>query len=220
MCVFAAKGKLADKLQMWWFPPQVDHSAAPVADHYHLRRLFLQMPRKMWKIDFQCPRCKKSLTSKGLHNYVCLVLDIKDYYYLAAEYLECRACKGTFIAWDHQMLGQLADGVRSRFPVILMYKYACDKAFFMDVCWETAQLLFNTLFMRHTVVTRWIDISSSCLTVRGTLLACCHLFKLFPCLTNQLPSSACLQCGGFLPYMCVMCSQDFLSFLHLSPQCI
>ena len=127
--VFAAKGKLTEKLQLWWFPPHIDHTAAPVADRYHLRRFFLWMPRKMWKVDFRCPRCKESLTSKGLYNRVRLVLDFKDYYYLAAEYMECRACKGAaFIAWDSRMLEQLAHGVRSRFPVVLTYKYACDKS--------------------------------------------------------------------------------------------
>ena len=135
--------------QVCWFPPQVDHSAAPVADHYHLRRLFLWMPRKMWKIDFQCPRCKKSLTSKGLYNRVCLVLDIKDYYYLAAEYMKCRVCKGTFIVWDHQTLGQLADGVRSWFPVILTYKYACDKSI---ICLLYGRTLGNSpTAVQHTV---------------------------------------------------------------------
>ena len=126
--LFVAKGKMVEKLQIWWHPPQVDHTAAPVADRYHLLRLFLWMPRKMWKIDFLCPRCKESLTSKGLYNRVRLVLDFKDFYYLAAEYMECRACKGTFIAWDHRMLEQLSDGVRARFPAVLTYKYSCDKS--------------------------------------------------------------------------------------------
>ena len=71
------------------------------------------MPRKMWKVDFHCPHCgpHESLRSKGVYNRVRLVVDIKEYY-LAAEYTDCRACKGTFIAWDHRMLAQLSDGVR------------------------------------------------------------------------------------------------------------
>ena len=61
-------------------------------------------------------------------NRVRLVVDIKDQYYLAAEYIDCQACRGTFIAWDHRMLAQLSDGVRARLPVILTRKYVCDQA--------------------------------------------------------------------------------------------
>ena len=68
----------------------------------------------------------RSLRSKGLYNRVRLVLDMKEYYYLAAEYMDCNCCKGTYIAWDSRVLSQLPDGVRSRFPVILTHKYACD----------------------------------------------------------------------------------------------
>ena len=55
-------------------------------------------------------------------------MDIKDYYYLAAEYLDCRACNGTFISWDARILQQLPHGLRARFPVILTHKYACDQS--------------------------------------------------------------------------------------------
>ena len=48
------------------------------------------------------------------------------YYFYAGEYTDCGACKATFLAWDHCMLSQLADGMRCRFPVILTHKYACD----------------------------------------------------------------------------------------------
>jgi hypothetical protein len=54
------------------------------------------------------------------------VLDIKDYYYLAAEYHFCKGCNGTFIAWDKRTLDLLPDGVRNKFPVVLTHKYACD----------------------------------------------------------------------------------------------
>ena len=55
-----------------------------------------------------------------------LVLDVKDFYYLAAEYHYCDCCKGTFIAWDKRLLEQLTDDIRVLFPVALTYKYACD----------------------------------------------------------------------------------------------
>ncbi|KAK3720983.1 hypothetical protein QZH41_018540, partial [Actinostola sp. cb2023] len=129
--LFIAKHKLQTTLQNWWYPPQVsNNSTNPTAKQYFLRRLFLWMPRKMWGVDFSCPNCaeKRWLRSKGLYNRVRLVLDNQEFYYLAAEYMDCNACKGTFIAWDNRMLNQLSDGVRARFPVILTRKYACDKS--------------------------------------------------------------------------------------------
>ena len=69
-----------------------------------------------------------SLTSKGLYNRVRLVVDIKDSYYLAAEYLECKACSGTYIAWDQRMLDRVPEGTRELFPAVLTRKYACDRA--------------------------------------------------------------------------------------------
>ena len=134
-------------------------ASVSVADRYHLMRLFLWMPRKMWKVDFHCPRCTDSLTSKGLYNRVRLVLDLKEYYYLAAEYMECRTCQGTFIAWDYRMLGQLTDGVRARFPAVLTYKYACDKSL---LCILYGRTLGNSpTAVQHAVQeahsTEWMD---------------------------------------------------------------
>lgn len=99
--------------------------------NYFLRRLFLWMPKRMWDVLLTCPACnipERTLQSKGLYTRVRLVLDIKDYYYLAAEYHYCKACKGTFIAWDNRILDCLPDGIRLKFPVVLTYKYACDQA--------------------------------------------------------------------------------------------
>lgn len=79
---------------------------------------------------FHCPRCgpTASLGSKGLYNYVRLVLDVHDYYYLASELMYCKVCSSTYIAWDQRMLDQLSDGVRAHFPAVLTLKYACDHA--------------------------------------------------------------------------------------------
>ena len=117
-------------LKLWWHPPPVDHGvpSRPTLENYTCKRLLLWMPRKMWRVDFSCPRCKVSLHSKGPYNRVRLVLDVKDMYYLAGEYMSCSKCSGAFVSWDHRMLSQLADGVRARFPVVLTYKYACDQA--------------------------------------------------------------------------------------------
>lgn len=129
--LFVAKGKMTPNLKMWWHPPPIQLSSAkPSPESYHRKRLFLWMPRKMWKVDFRCPQCQSSLKSKGLYNHIRMVMDIKDFYYLAAEYMECGGaeCNGTYIAWDSRMLEQLADGVRTHFPAVLTRKLACDKA--------------------------------------------------------------------------------------------
>jgi hypothetical protein len=89
------------------------------------------MPKRMWDVVLPCPTCnipERTLQSKGLYTRVRLVLDIKEYYYLAAEYHSCKACGGTFIAWDNRILERLPDGIRLKFPVVLTYKYACDQA--------------------------------------------------------------------------------------------
>ena len=56
------------------------------------------------------------------------MLGVKEDYYLACEYMECKACSSSFLAWDKRMLDQLSAGVRAQFPVILTHKYACDVA--------------------------------------------------------------------------------------------
>ena len=37
--------------------------------------------------------------SKGICNNIRLVMGLKDFYYLSAEYMECKACNGTYIAY-------------------------------------------------------------------------------------------------------------------------
>ena len=128
--LFVGRGKLVNKLKLWWHPPTNEVSTSkPNPEAYFLRRLFLWMPRLMWKVDFKCTHCtkKQSLWSKGVYNNVRLVIDTKDYYYIAAEYMECPICHHTYISWSHQMLDQLADEWKSYFPAVLTRKYACDK---------------------------------------------------------------------------------------------
>jgi hypothetical protein len=86
--------------------------------------------RKMWAFNFTCPTCSdvQYLTSKGLYNRVRKYIDLTCHYYLAAEYLECISCRGTFISYDACLLFQLPDAYQVRFPVILTRKYACDRA--------------------------------------------------------------------------------------------
>ncbi|KAJ7357858.1 hypothetical protein OS493_022676 [Desmophyllum pertusum] len=127
-----AKGSLASPLKNWWYPPPPpapSSTSTPCPDDYFLRRLFLWMPKRMWNVDLKCPTCTdplRSLQSKGLYTRVRMVLDVKDFYYLAGEYHFCNCCKGTFIAWDARLLQQLSNDIRALFPVVLTYKYACD----------------------------------------------------------------------------------------------
>ena len=129
-----AKGKARDvlttNLANWWHPPRLVHTARPPLAAYFARRLFLWMPRKMWHMRVTCPNCgsDEELRSKGLYRRVRRVIDVTNVYYLAAEYMDCRSCKGTFVAWDLRILDQLPEGIRARFPVVLTYKYACDRA--------------------------------------------------------------------------------------------
>lgn len=123
---------MTSNLRLWWNPPPYEAPRGkPFPESYHLRRLFLWMPRRMWQVEFTCPHCttrSQPLRSKGLYSHVRTVVDLKDCYYLAGEYMECNVCSGTFISWDDRMLKQLPTYVRVRFPVVLTRKYACDLA--------------------------------------------------------------------------------------------
>jgi hypothetical protein len=127
--LFQSQGKLAEHLTNWWNPPEQPlNVTVPVPARYFTHRLFLWMPRLMWRVALTCPNCPlQLLRSKGVYNRLRLVLDMSSYYYLAAEYHDCRDCKGTFIAYDSRLLCQLSDGRRSLFPVLLTRKYACDQ---------------------------------------------------------------------------------------------
>ena len=101
--LFVSKGKLTTNLRLWWHPPPYGlPQGQPTPGAYHHRRLILWMPRKMWLVDFKCPTCPmpQSLRSKGVYNHIRMVIDSKDMYYLAGEYMDCNTCKGTFISWD------------------------------------------------------------------------------------------------------------------------
>ena len=71
---------------------------------------------------------RRSLRSKGLFHRVRQVVDIRDTYYLAAEYHYCPGCDGTFLSTDPRLVDQLSDGLRGRYPVVTSRKSACDRA--------------------------------------------------------------------------------------------
>ena len=141
-------------MKLWYSPPPTKFvSVKPVPEKYFLRRLFLWMPRMMYFFNFKCPNCKRSAQSKGIYNKVRLVLDIKDYYYLATEYMGC-TCGKTFLASDKRMLEQLPYHMRVQFPAILTYQYACDNAvislFKSRTLGNSSHALKNTLLEMHS----------------------------------------------------------------------
>ena len=75
-----------------------------------------------------CPRCHVTdLTKQGPYRRTRLVLDIDGFYILASEYLHGSRCKKNQISWNPEILDQLDPGTRSRFPVQVLYRTACDK---------------------------------------------------------------------------------------------
>ncbi|KZS01532.1 Uncharacterized protein APZ42_001776, partial [Daphnia magna] len=54
-------------------------------------------------------------------------LDVKNRYYLAAEYMECRFCKRTIISYDSSLIQQLPYVLKFCFPTVLTRKLTADK---------------------------------------------------------------------------------------------
>ena len=81
------------------------------------------------KVKVCCPErgCSKELTSAGLYPRTRSVLGMKSYYNIAAEYLECTACKKKYISWDSRIILQLDLARQELFPAVLTYHYGCDK---------------------------------------------------------------------------------------------
>ncbi|CAB4020973.1 Hypothetical predicted protein [Paramuricea clavata] len=114
--------------KLWWYLPQppLIASQPPRPSKLFSQRLLLWMPRKLWGVKLHCPHptCeKKELTGAGIDPRIRQVLDIDN---LAAEYLECRACKKKVISWSPAIVRQLDPGHQLQFPVLITYQYACD----------------------------------------------------------------------------------------------
>ena len=77
------------------------------------------MARQMYSYDFKCPNCDKSLRSQGNYNHVRLVLDVKGFYYLATDNLNCNVCKRTILSYDDKILNQFPFGISVKFPIVL-----------------------------------------------------------------------------------------------------
>ena len=124
--------KLTVGQQLWYHPPEpgIALHGQPTPDAYFLHSLLIWMPRRQWKWDFRCPFCNQSLTSAGLYPKIRQVLDLKQDYYIATEYLACanKQCGKKVIGWDDRLLNQLPEGLRARFPAVLTWQKACDQA--------------------------------------------------------------------------------------------
>ena len=58
--LFSAKGrKLASNLKLCWHPLEDGpcQPDVPRQELFHRKALFLWIPRRFWRIDFQCPQC-------------------------------------------------------------------------------------------------------------------------------------------------------------------
>lgn len=127
--LFNNKGNtLSEKIQLWYYPPQI-YGSSGTPDIYPLfcKPALVWMPYRTFNWEFKCPTCSKPLTSKGAYRNVRLVLNLKSYYYLIGEYMECRESH-TFISYDQRLLEQLTSDIRSKFPVTLTRKYALDNS--------------------------------------------------------------------------------------------
>jgi hypothetical protein len=143
-------------LKTWWHPLHLPCSSRnlPSLGSYFYKRLFLWMPRKMWLFDFKCTSCvRHSLSSKGLYHRVRSVIDIKNRYYLAAEYLECSSCKEMFISYDHSLMEQLTEDYKARFGIFFDTK----------VClWQSYCFFLCVLGLREIAQRHCAKISMSC----------------------------------------------------------
>lgn len=115
--------------RLWYEPPQPQLIAnhRPKLEQYFGHRLLLWLPLRLFKLKLLCPHCKETtLTRQGPYRLTRMVLDIDGFYILAGEYLHCARCRKNQISWSPSILDQLDPGTRSRFPVQVLYKTACD----------------------------------------------------------------------------------------------
>ncbi|KAK7089582.1 hypothetical protein V1264_025107 [Littorina saxatilis] len=118
--------------KLWWYPaqPALIHNLCPGIDRYFGHRLFVWMPKRLWKYVLVCPHSHCTgveLSHAGSYPIVKKVLDIDGYYLMVTEYLKCPDCRRKVIPWSAAVLAQLDVGHRSEFPAIPTYKYFCNK---------------------------------------------------------------------------------------------
>ena len=117
--------------KLWWDPPHpsIAGQGKPSISQYFSHRLFLWMPRKLWKIQLKCPQsgCRNiDLTTAGIHKKTRQVIDVAGSYNIASETLVCQKCRQKVLAWSHNIITQLDIGHQIQFPCILTAMKACD----------------------------------------------------------------------------------------------
>ena len=117
--------------KLWWDPPHpsIARQGKPSISQYFGHRLFLWMPRKLWRIQLKCPQpgCRNiDLTSAGIHKKTRQVIDVAGSYNIASETLVCQKCKRKVLAWSHNIITHLDIGHQIQFPCIWTAMKACD----------------------------------------------------------------------------------------------
>ena len=125
-------------MQLWLHPPpaQAVPNQAPRQDRYFARPLLLWMPLRLWGVQIRCPHADcpgrqggasgTTLTRAGVYPRVRRVLDLRGYYHLAAETLECPRCRRKVISWSRAVVDQLQPRLAALFRVILTYRCGFD----------------------------------------------------------------------------------------------
>ncbi|XP_051915356.1 uncharacterized protein LOC127596645 [Hippocampus zosterae] len=125
---------LTTNLKLWWEPPSppayLTQPPASNRQFFH-SSFFLWAPYKMWGVKLACPDSKcghDRLTGGGLYRTVRRVLDLRGWYFMGTESLECLKCNKKISAWDKSIRKQLHISKQLLFPAIMTYQLACDKA--------------------------------------------------------------------------------------------
>ncbi|XP_063065514.1 uncharacterized protein LOC134457428 [Engraulis encrasicolus] len=123
-------GRLQTDLQLWYDPPAPSslacHQAPPVPDQFFTHGLMVWMPHHIWKLKFNCPKCKTQLIGCGVYEKARKVLDIDRYYLLVTEMLRCSACSVDYLSTSQAVRDQLDLPHQKMFRVVMTTKYACD----------------------------------------------------------------------------------------------
>ena len=167
----------------------------------------------IWQVNSHCPHCgvRESLISKGLYNHVWLMMDLKKYYYVPTEYMEC---------WNfHALLGivdQLTIGVCACYSVLMTCKYACDQSVIALLRRYTLRnsptALCNTLYEIDSE--EWLRNQLHGLPhqvyIKETRRAISHYAYLAPNTRSHSPFLPSLHPHGFWRHMCVMCQAGWM----------